>query len=182
MAKTTISKKLKEEAQKAQQTEEAVISAEGLNEPQSEEVASVPDPEPIDSPAEQTKEPLAEEPIVTKEIEIPPAPAYRKELDKSLPFEDRIVAFLESRGAGQIFKINDFLKSLYPIPQLNAPPTWMDQAAMKRLRVTLDNMQSHGKLTISNNSHAKLGTHYYEGVEQFARFHNLNTVPIEAKL
>jgi hypothetical protein len=153
-----------------------------------------PEPYPVIPPEEiePAKEAFEKEPIVgTPEVVVseskivipePPKPIYRKELDNNLPFDERIVAFLESRGKSGTIKLNDFLKSLYPLPKLNEPPKWNDQGEMKRLRVILDNMKSHRAIDFVNNQHSKLGQHYYEGEQQYARFHNLNTVTIEARL
>lgn len=104
------------------------------------------------------------------------------ELDKNLTHEERIVGFLYARKTMQAVRLNDFLKSLYPMPEQNAPPTWKDQGAMKRLRVLLDNMQSHGQLKIQNNRHAELGKHYFKGTEKFAAFYDLDSTEIFASL
>lgn len=143
-----------------------------------EEVASVP--ETIIEISPFSKEPLTMVEVATNKIFIPPTPTYRKELDKNLSFEERIVGFLQSRGTGQSVKLNDFLKSLFKLPDLNAPPEWASQGASKRLRSILDKMQSAGTLTIINNQHRKLGMGYYAGEQKILQHYNLNNVTIEA--
>lgn len=106
-------------------------------------------------------------------------PIVRKEVEVSLSNEERIEAFIKDKK--DYIKLNDFLKSLYPIPKFNEPPVYSDKGEMKRLRVLLDNMQSHGKLQIKNNGHSKLGSHYYEGEQQYARFYHIGNLTIEAK-
>jgi hypothetical protein len=110
----------------------------------------------------------------------PPKPIYRKELDANLPFEERIEAFIDSRNEG-VVRMNDFLKSLYGVPQFNTPPKWADQKEMKSLGGILENMQNTGKINIQNGTHKQLGKHYYSGDDQRLSHHNLNTVTIEVK-
>ncbi len=127
-------------------------------------------------------EPGVKEPIAIKEIFVPKEPskpAIRKEMDVTLSNEERIEAFME--GKNEFLKLNDFLKSLYPIPKFNEPPAYLDKGEMKRMRILLDNMQSHGKLQIKDNGHGKLGNHYYEGEQQYAKFYHIGNLTIEAK-
>jgi hypothetical protein len=93
--------------------------------------------------------------------------------------EQKIVAFLEDKK--DFVKLNDFLKSLYPIPKMGEPPAYLDKGEMKRMRILLDNMQFHGKLEIKNNGHGQLGNHYYEGEQQYAKFYHIGNLTIEAK-
>lgn len=124
----------------------------------------------------ETPEPPKSEPVVTpKEVVAPP---YRKEMDTKLSHEERILAYLESRSG--FVKINDFLKSLYPIPKQNSPVAWMDQGNMKRLRVLIEKMQAEGKIEISANSHDKLGRPYYpDDTTLKTAYYHLGTVVIE---
>lgn len=98
-----------------------------------------------------------------------------------LPMEQKITNFLNSRESGEI-KMNDFLKSLFPIPKFNEPPVWLNQGASKQLRVTLENMKKNGLINIMNDTHMKLGTFYYPDVTTLqTHYHNLNTVSIVVK-
>lgn len=103
------------------------------------------------------------------------------ENDKEAKMDDKIVGFIKKKGTGDYIKINDFLKSLYPVKKSNEPQAWDNQGESKRLRVLLDNMQSHGMIDIRNNTHAQLGTTFYVGNEQFAKNKTLNNVDIYAK-
>lgn len=122
-----------------------------------------------------------EEPKIEKK-ETPPPPVYRPELDKNLSFDVRIEKFLESRNSGQFIKLNDFLKSLYPLPRPNETPAWATQSAAKQLRLVLIKMQSEGRITIQNNMHLKLGAHHYpDATTGKVAYRNLSDVIIEAK-
>lgn len=136
----------------------------------------------VESPViEEKKESKVIAPEPAKE-EPKPQPPYRKELDPKLSFEDRIIAFLDSRNTIEFVKMNDFLKSLYPLPKPNHPVAWMDQGAMKRLRILLEKMQAEGKIQIQSNAHHKLGTAYYpDTVTMKTEYHNLSSVVIDAK-
>lgn len=95
--------------------------------------------------------------------------------------EEKILAFLEERSKGNFIKLNDFLKSLYPLPKPNNPPLWATQLEGKRLRILLATMQAKGNLTLRNNCHLKLGSAYYEGEQQVLKHHTLATTIIEAQ-
>ena len=107
------------------------------------------------------------------------APKPNKAMDKTLSFEERIEAYIEDKK--EFVKLNDFLKSLYEIPKFNEPPVYIHKGEMKRMRILLDNMQSHGKIQIKDNGHGKLGNHYYEGEQQYAKFWHIANLTIEAK-
>jgi hypothetical protein len=145
----------------------------------------------VETPAvEVNPEPAPKEPKIAKQmassgqlnLEEPGIKSipYRKEMDTKLSFEERIIAYLDSRAAGASVKLNDFLKSLYPAPKGNMPPAWTDQGNMKRLRVLLDAMQSQGKIEIVANAHMQLGkAHYPDTTTMKTEYHNLATVGIE---
>jgi hypothetical protein len=91
--------------------------------------------------------------------------------------EERIQAFIADKK--EFVKFNDFLKSLYEIPKFNEPPVYMNKGEMKRLRKLLDTMQANGDLEVKG--HEKLGTHYYEGEQQYTKFYHIGNLTIEAK-
>jgi len=126
---------------------------------------------PFTPPVAKT-EPVAEEKPI----------AVRPEMDAKLPFETRILSFLESRGRGEFVKMNDFLKFLYPVPLKNEPPVWTRQETNKSLKGLLNKMQEAGKLIINNNQHHRLGTFYYAGDNPVTQYYNISNVIIEAKL
>lgn len=124
---------------------------------------------------------IKEEPVVEKK-ELPPQPVYKPESDKGLPFDVRIEKFLEGRSNGQFIKLNDFLKSLYPLPKPNETPAWATQSTAKMLRLLLIKMQSEGRISIQNNMHLKLGVHHYpDSTTGKVAYRNLGDVIIEAK-
>jgi len=137
----------------------------------------------------KTETPIATEVVIDKKEEqvvekkeIPAPPIYRPELDKNLPFDVRIEKFLESRNNGQFIKLNDFLKSLYPLPKPNEAPEWAKQSAAKQLRLLLIKMQSEGRIIISNNMHLKLGAHHYpDTTTGKVAYRNIGDVIIECK-
>lgn len=104
----------------------------------------------------------------------------RKEMDASLPFSERILAFLE--GKSGTIRLNDFLKALYPIPRMNEIPKWANQAESKLLKKTLDDMAQSGQIKVANNMHRKLGSPYYTGDDQRLMHHNIATVNINVAL
>lgn len=130
----------------------------------------------IDEMVDINTTPLKTTKLVAVE-EIVNTPIFKEDLS----MEEKIINFIDSRESGNI-KINDFLKSLYPIPNGNTPPVWVNQAKSKELRVLLDKMQHERKISIINNKHKLLGTFYYPDVTTMKTcYHNLNTVIIEIK-
>jgi hypothetical protein len=93
--------------------------------------------------------------------------------------EERIVEFLSDKQ--DFVKLNDFLKSLYPVPKTNEPAQYLNLPDNKLLRKLLETMQAEGRIEIRNNAHRRLAERFYEGEQQVQRFHNLNTILIEAK-
>lgn len=122
------------------------------------------------------KEPLKATELVVMEEKIN-IPVIKEDLS----MEEKIINFIESRGSGNI-KLNDFLKSLYPVQKFNTPPLWLNQSENKSLRVLLDKMQQEGKIDIVNNKHKLLASFYYpDATTMKTHYHNLDTVLIEIK-
>ena len=124
--------------------------------------------------AEKEKEPEPIKPAV------PPKAIIRREMDANLPFDERILAFLESKSG--TIRLNDFLKALYPIPRMNEIPKWAAQAESKLLKKTLEDMVQAGHIVIANGMHKKLGSPYYTGDDQRLMHHNIATVNINVVL
>lgn len=114
---------------------------------------------------------FADEPMLTGVPE-----KQKVELSK----EEKIINFLESRGDGE-FVINDFLKSLYPIPTYNMPAEYLRQGESKALKGLLTKMQAEGKIAFVDNSYQKLGQFYYEGGDTQTKHYNILNVKIVAK-
>lgn len=124
------------------------------------------------------KQKIAMEEKVPEKVE----KVYLAEADTSLPLSDRLDAFL-AKKKGQTLRLNDFLKSLYPVPVMGARPRWEDQGEMKRLRVLLANYSATGKIEVSNNLYQQLGTFYYgESSDPVTKYHNLATIILETKV
>ena len=129
--------------------------------------------EEVTTPVEEEKEVTLVAPIVQ--------PAIVELSNKELPVPDRILAYLKNRPATGFIKLNDFLKSLFPLPAVAAPPLWTVQHENKILKVILDKMQTDGLIVINNNQHKKLATHYYDGDDPVTRYWNIGNTIIEAK-
>lgn len=125
---------------------------------------------------EEVKTKPEEKPKPEPKPEPGPPPVPEKELSR----EEKVLKFLT--GKKDYVKLNDFLKSLYPLPKLNEPPSWLQLGMSKELKGLLEGMQAEGKLDIADNRHNMLGKIYYEGDQQYTRHHNLSTVEIWAKI
>ena len=144
--------------------------------PVKEEIASpeilpevAPEPIPVTEPIKYVEE---RQPDVLKEE------AVERLSDDTM--EASIVKYLDSKGEGEHL-LNDFIKSLFPIPKINEPAIYLTQENSRYIRHVLDNMQLESKISIVNNSHRKLGAHWYEEGTGVAKKHNLLTVKIVAK-
>ncbi len=128
-----------------------------------------PEPTPITEPIKYVEE---RQPDVLKEE------AVERLADDTM--ESSIVKYLDGKGEGEHL-LNDFIKSLFPIPKFNEPAIYLTQENSRYIRHVLDNMQLESKISIVNNSHRKLGAHWYEEGTGIAKKHNLLTVKIVAK-
>lgn len=106
----------------------------------------------------------------------------KPESDRKLTHEKRILAYLESRHTGDFIKLNDFLKSLYPLPKPHEKPLWQNQGVMRKLRQDLMAMKDRGEIVFSNTNHERLGDNYHVGEERKRRDYNIGDLVIEAKL
>lgn len=93
-----------------------------------------------------------------------------------------ILDFLESRHTGQFIKINDFLKSLYPVPNGKEKPAWEDQGNMRRLQKTLMDLSANEGVLFLNLNHTRLGDNYHDGEERRRKDYNIADLTIEARL
>lgn len=139
--------------------------------------------ENTESAVEVKEEILNEAPEVKPEpvVEIP-KPVYRKELDKNAPHNERIVAFIKSRGTNDFVPINDFLKSLFPLPLPGAQPEWKKQETSKYLKGLITRMVEAGEITVKNQYYQELGGPYYPDGQIETQYKTIATVLIEAKL
>lgn len=137
--------------------------------------------EKIEAAIEMLKapEPVEVPEVVTEKVE--PIKVVAKKEEPILSNEEKIVAFIESRTGGDTVRLNEFLKSLYPLPQRNEPPLWLNQGTSKQIKVLLSKMQADGLISIVNNTHELLGKFYHAGEQQITQHRNLNNVEILAK-
>lgn len=174
MAKAT--SKTKKEQEKSTEVQLPVPPKEETVVPEIKETVNEIPPVVIEQPTVVAAEPVV---VEEKTVELPPIPVLKRELDKSLPMEERVIAFLE--GKVGFIQLNDFLKSLYPIQKFNEQPVWSQQGVNKQLRNMFVNMQTSGQLTVRDNKHIMLGTAYYpDSTTLKTHYHNLNSVVIEA--
>jgi len=178
-----VSKNKKEEV--VPEIEQPIIESnpEVISEESKEEIAET---EKVVEPAPSNKEDSPEAPVMVTEtpIEKEKLYEYAKPAPKQedLSMEEKLMKFLQARGSGY-FKVNDFLKSLYPITKFNEQPNWLGQGESKRLRNMLETMRMNGQIKISNDMHRRLGTfHYPDTTTLKTDYYNLNNVPLECSM
>jgi len=173
MAKAVKTKKVKEQVEETPPV---------IEETQIPEVGEVPPAVTLDEVEEvKDKESIPE--ITTDEtvvFEVKKEVSGLVPISEELSMEQKILNFIESRQPGEI-RMNDFLKSLFPVPKFGEPPLWTQKGESKRLRIVLDELQKQRLIQVVNNMHLKLGQFYHEGETQQTKHHNLNTVTIVVK-
>lgn len=127
---------------------------------------------------ESPKEILAEFIQMPKEIG-----GIKLELNPRFSHKERIIAFLESRrGTGKI-KLNDFLKSLYPLPKVGEKPHFTDQGKMKRLKKDLIELRSEGEISFINDSFERLGkAHFPDDTSGKTHYYDVSNLTIEVEI
>ncbi len=131
-----------------------------------EQIAETVTPEPeITEPTKEIIEPKIVTPINNTPI-----------ITEGMSDEEKLLAYIDSRPNGEV-KLNDFLKSLFPIAKFNEPQVYLTQQSSK----TIKNLLNKLNLTIVNNEHEKLGKFYYDGDKTETQYHNLTTVSIILK-
>lgn len=153
--------------------------------PKKEKVAIV-EPEVIADVVTETPEPEIvqdNEPTIIEYVEERKPDIIQEESKERVAddtMEASVLKYLESKGEGEHL-LNDFIKSLFPIPKFNEPAIYLTQENSRYIRHVLENMQMEGKISIVNNLHKRLGEHWYEPETHIAKRHNLSTVKIVAK-
>lgn len=129
--------------------------------------------------SEITKEEKRESAPITPKVEA--VAPIRPEVDKSKTHKERIISFVEGkRGQGTI-KLNDFLKSLYPLPKGNEPQQHLEQGNLRKLRQDIRELKAEGKLNLNNDSFEQLGNpHFPDQTTGRTHYKNLTDTPIEA--
>lgn len=126
----------------------------------------------VPEPPQVVEEPKVKEP--PKFVELP---KHESLTDRSP--EEKILDYMKDKTS--FVRMNDFLKSLYPITRMNEPPVWASQIEGKRLRILLDKLIMEGRISVKNDIHKKLGTHYYPKGAAVTHYHNLASVVIEGQ-
>lgn len=154
------------------------VKPEEVVEPTITEVESIVEQEPVPPSVTLDEVELVKEEVVIQEPVKEPEPVVQVEGSSD---EQKLLNFIDTRGISGDIRLNDFLKSLFPMPKFNEPPVWTQQNTSKYLKGLLDKMVREGKLVISDNTHLKLGQFYYHGDSPQTQHHTLNTVNIVAK-
>lgn len=154
------------------------VKPEEVVEPTITEVESIVEQEPVPPSVTLDEVELVKEEVVIQEPLKEPEPVVQVEESSD---EQKLLNFIDTRGISGDIRLNDFLKSLFPMPKFNEPPVWTQQNTSKYLKGLLDKMVREGKLVISDNAHLKLGQFYYHGDSPQTQHHTLNTVNIVAK-
>lgn len=137
---------------------------------------------------EVKKEEQVEEPKIEEEpIRVEPTPIIQKEdtyayaVNEELSIEQKVIKFIEGSNGSHI-KMNDLLRSLYPIPKLNEPSISLNQASSKEIRNILDKLSKEGGIEVVSNAHLHLGAPYYPDTSTMkTAYHNLNSVTLVVK-
>lgn len=111
------------------------------------------------------------EPVITPSTE-------GKALETETTQEQKIIAFVESRGSGEV-RLNEFIKSLYPPVNFANPPQYLELGENKRIRNMLAALVSEGHFAIQNDLHLRIASIYYDG-DGKCLHHNINTLPLVA--
>jgi len=144
-----------------------------IEEPIKDEIESIKEESKVEEKVVEEVVEKVVEPIVEKPIVAEPLPVSKEELS----MEERISAFVDSRMDSKI-RLNDFLKSLFPLPKLGEPPLWINQAESKKLRVLLGEMQSKGLIKLSDSRYTLLGKSHYVGAEQVQKHYSIADLEI----
>lgn len=126
---------------------------------------------------EQPKEvePVIDTPVIEEaKVEEPKA---IETVTEDLSIEQKILDFIKSREDG-VIRMNEFLKSLYGIPKVNEPATWLQKGESKSLRYTLEKMQADGLIKMANDNYKQLGQFYHAGEQQETKHYNLSDTEI----
>ena len=163
-----------------------------------------PGPNPKDKAPESSVPPVAPEPAKVEEkkeiapppppVEEPKAPEIKEEkaaptaivappkllpeMDPTKSHQERIVAYLSSRKG--TVRLNDFLKSLYGIPQPGHPVPYTSQPVMKKLKHDLKALQEKGSVKFANDSFERLGkAHFPDQNSGKTHYWDITNTPIE---
>lgn len=126
--------------------------------------------------------PIVEAAKVTDEVPKSTSLPLAPESNPRLSHKDRIVAFLDARkGAGKV-KLNDFIKSLFPLSR-EAQAGHTVQGNMKKLKLDLTQLTDEGKIRLTSNSFERLGkAHFPDNATGKTHYYDVTNVVIEAEV
>jgi hypothetical protein len=137
-----------------------------------------PKVETVVPPTQPVHDPAA--PVVEAAKVVTPV---RPEMNQALSHKERITHFLESKkGAGKL-KINDFLKSLYPVSREQNIPGFTVQPNMKKLKLDLTQLKNEGKIVFVNDSFQQLGKAFFpDTITGKTSYYDLTNLTIEVEV
>lgn len=104
----------------------------------------------------------------------------RPEMDFRLSHKERIIAFME--GKTGTIRLNDFLKSLWPISKPPIPPAITDQANMRKLRADLLELERQGIFKLSSSINRLGKAHFPDQTTLRTHYFDLTNLIIEAQV
>lgn len=130
----------------------------------------------------EVPEVIIETPVVEEVKKEAPAPPPVLEVAAApMTKEEKILDFLTKKGSGGFVRLNEFLKSTYPVPKAHEQAAWLAPSESKAIKALLAKLENEGQITVHKN-YLKLGTNFYSGVEQKRGTYDLNSVLITAKM
>ena len=99
----------------------------------------------------------------------------------AINYKEQIRSFVHEKGDKDFVKVNDFLKSLFPVPKQNEVPAWKNQQVSKQIRNAINDLRDTGDIELRNADHEKLGKFYYIENNSVTQHHDINSVDIFAK-
>lgn len=93
--------------------------------------------------------------------------------------KQKILDFLKDKK--DFVRINDFIKSTYPLHKGNERPIWDNPRESKFIKSILEQLRKERAIEIKNNLHNELGSFYYWKDDPKTRYHSLSSLNIEVR-
>lgn len=139
-------------------------------------------PEVAEEKSPEVKDIILEEPVsVEPEAMLPILKAEPPVIKKQITKEEAIVDFVKTRSNGSWIKINDFIRSLYPLRRPGDAEPWLEMGENKRIKLMLCQLVEAGEVEISQNRHQQLGKGFYVEPDMKLQHYNINNLILEAK-
>ena len=107
------------------------VKQEKVVEPAITEPEDIIEQQPIQPSVTLDEVELVKEEVVVQEPLKEPEPVVQVEESSD---EQKLLNFIDTRGISGDIRLNDFLKSLFPMPKFNEPPVWTQQNTSKYLK------------------------------------------------